>query len=379
MTRSGVGLRELERRWKEVRKEMEKRGLDWIVCEGTFGRLGGYPRWFTDRTTGYNTIIAFPIEGDLLYASHVGGHHPPADSFGVKNIGGPICQTYYANTVAPWVVNAIKQRKPARIGIAGYGTLSTASYLALTKGLPESEFVDATDLVDGIKAVKSEEEVRCIRKTAETHDEAIDVALGATKPGKTPSQVSEEIMRFMLQHGSAEWIHFILVSPPGEPTGPYSHTPIKDGWTLDLLLEFNGPDGYYNELGRKTCVGRAPNEMEEVQADVIEAQAVMAKRAVPGAHPVDDVLEACQDFMREKGYPEEDRTAGHGQGYDLMERPAFSVLGETIRLKAGMVVSIHPTCRGKKYVGWICDDFLITETGAKRIHHSPQGVLTRHK
>ena len=105
----------------------------------------------------------------------------------------------------------------------------------------------------------------------------------------------------------------------------------------------------------------------------------MARKAVPGAHPVDDVLEACQEFMREKGYPEEDRTAGHGQGIDLMERPAFSVLGETLKLKAGMVVSIHPTCRGKKYVGWICDDFLVTETGAKRIHKSPQGVLTQAK
>jgi len=133
---------------------MEKKGLEWIVCEGTFGRLGGYPRWFTGRITGYNTIIAFPIEGDLIYASHVGGHHPPEDSPGVKNVGGPICQTYYANTAAPWAIDAIKRRKPAKIGIAGYGTLSTASFLALTKGLRGSEFVDATDLVDGIKAVK---------------------------------------------------------------------------------------------------------------------------------------------------------------------------------------------------------------------------------
>jgi Xaa-Pro aminopeptidase len=150
---------------------------------------------------------------------------------------------------------------------------------------------------------------------------------------------------------------------------------MKVGWVLDVLLEFSGPDGYYNELARKICLGGASKKLEEVQADVLEAQSIMAKKLIPGAHPIDDVLKASNDFMREKGYPEEDRTAGHGQGYDLMERPAFSVLGETIRLKAGMVVSLHPTCHGKRYSGWISDDFLVTETGGIRIHRSPQEIL----
>jgi leucyl aminopeptidase len=43
-----------------------------------------------------------------------------------------------------------------QIGIVGKGTMSAAFYEHLMKGLPTFTFIDAADLVDSIKAIKSD-------------------------------------------------------------------------------------------------------------------------------------------------------------------------------------------------------------------------------
>jgi len=54
------------------------------------------------------------------------------------------------------------------------------------------EFVDATDLIVPIKAVKSEEELVFMRRAAEMHDKAVDVARRTVRPGLTANDVIEE-------------------------------------------------------------------------------------------------------------------------------------------------------------------------------------------
>jgi Xaa-Pro aminopeptidase len=80
--------------------------------------------------------------------------------------------------------------------------------------------------------------------------------------------------------------------------------------------------------------------------------------------------------MKSKGYPAEARLAGHSQGVDLVERPALSPLGETIKLEANMIISLHPTVHGKK--AWDCPvshNFLIKEDGPHRMTKTPQKFI----
>jgi Xaa-Pro aminopeptidase len=59
-----------------------------------------------------------------------------------------------------------------------------------------------------------------------------------------------------------------------------------------------------------------------------------------------------------------------------VERPALSPLGETIKLEANMVISLHPTVHGEKAWGFpISQSFLITENGAKRMQETPQEII----
>src|SRR5512136_632710 len=160
---------ELERRWKAVRARMKAERIDALVMQDTNEWLGGYVKWFSDipARNGYPMTVIFFV--DELMTTITCGGKPPGDlgppawtMRGVKNrLTAPYFPSInYSNTYdAQLVVEALEKRKKGRIGIVGKGRISIAFYEHLVKNLPEASLVDATDLVDEIKAVKSAEEI----------------------------------------------------------------------------------------------------------------------------------------------------------------------------------------------------------------------------
>lgn len=105
----------------------------------------------------------------------------------------------------------------------------------------------------------------------------------------------------------------------------------------------------------------------------LEAQKRVAKLLKPGAKP-GDILKANNDFLISKGYQPEGRLFAHGQGYDLVERPAMRP-EENMVLKAGMNIAVHPIAFNDKAYAFCCDNYLIKEDGAERLHKTPQEIF----
>src|SRR5262249_62398220 len=58
-----ISIKELERRWAAVRKEMQERGVDALIMQNNNDWLGGYVKWFTDlpAVNGYpHTAVFYP-------------------------------------------------------------------------------------------------------------------------------------------------------------------------------------------------------------------------------------------------------------------------------------------------------------------------------
>ena len=73
--------------------------------------------------------------------------------------------------------------------------------------------------------------------------------------------------------------------------------------------------------------------------------------------------------------PEEKRLYAHGQGYDLVERPAIRD-DEPMKLKANMNITIHPITGSKTAFAWVCDNYLLTEKGASEcLHKTPKKIF----
>ncbi|MHB8132441.1 MAG: hypothetical protein ACYDEX_26100, partial [Mobilitalea sp.] len=90
-------------------------------------------------------------------------------------------------------VKVIKDSKAKKLGIVGFGTVSAAFYQHLKDNLNEVEIVNATDLVDEIKAIKSETEIRFIRKAVHIHDVAMSAVPTILRPGRNENEIRAEL------------------------------------------------------------------------------------------------------------------------------------------------------------------------------------------
>ena len=94
----------------------------------------------------------------------------------------------------------------------------------------------------------------------------------------------------------------------------------------------------------------------------------------PGVGPM-ELLETNNEFLRKQGYPPEKRLLGHGQGYDLVERPSLQS-GETMKIKAGMNIAVHPSVHTKKATAGICENYIVAETGMSEcLHQTPKKIF----
>ena len=385
---SSLSSNEIERRWSEARKRMGEEGIDFLLMQNDNQWMGGYVRWFTDipARDGYPITVIFPIDDEMTTITC--GGKPPGDfgppAWAMKGVKQRLTAPYfrtlmYSNTYdAKLAVDVLKAKKGRTIGIVGKGMIPTTFYEHLKSGLPEATFVDATDLVDQIKVIKSDEEIALIKKTAALQDEAMEYAKTIIRPGRRDFEILGDVVHKVTSLGSEEQLVIGASGPVGKPVRPRDRTfqnhVVREGDQFTLLVEVNGPGGMYTEISRIFCIGNVPTELKHAFEMAKEAQKVSLKLLKPGADP-GEISQANNQFLAQKGFPLETRLYAHGQGYDLVERPAIRD-DEPMKLKARMNITVHPIIGTDRIFAWVCDNYLITESGASEcLHKTPQEIF----
>lgn len=367
---------EMERRWTAIRTVMVSKEIDWLIAAP--GHPWGYCRYLTNRTGLGGPIVGMPIEGELILASHGDEvHHQPYDSYGVRHVASCAQLNTKVNSHAPLLVNEMKAGPVRRIGLVGTGFIPVSTYLLLKEAFPHADFVDLTDDVARIKAIKSDEEMGFIRKAAALHDEAVELARRTVRPGISGRDVVEEVRAFFTRNGSGMQTLMAGSARPGEIcrySGPVERI-IGAGDIFSMLIECSTASGYYSEAMPTMVLGDVPVELRTAFDDAVEIQERLAEAVRPGMLPA-ELLAINDAFMSERGYPGEHRLLGHAQGLDLVERPAFSPLGENLSIEYGMVLSIHPTVHTHSAWGLANNlSFHFTEHGMERLLRTPQEIL----
>jgi Xaa-Pro aminopeptidase len=280
---------------------------------------------------------------------------------------------------AELVAQELKAKGYKTVGLIGTSIMSAAFCEYLKNGpVPGAKFVDATDLVDRIKVIKSEEELECIRKTAALQDRAMEAALNVFRPGMKDFEIAHEAQHVGQNLGSEQGIYLCASAPMGKPARirlrHFQGREIREGDQFSLLVENNGPGGFYTELGRTFVAGKASEELKEGLEIILEAQRRTIDMMKPGT-PCSEIFAAHNAFMRSKGRPEERRVYAHGQGYDLVERPLIRD-DEPMNIEANMNMTVHPMYTMDTHFIWICDNYLIGKDGAGPcIHKTPQKIF----
>jgi Xaa-Pro aminopeptidase len=285
----------------------------------------------------------------------------------------------YSNTYdAELTVETLSVKKKGKIGIVGKGAMGAAFYEYLRKNLPEATFVEASDLVDQIKAIKSEEEIALIKKTAALQDEAIEYAKKIIRPGRRDFEIIADIIHKVTSLGSEEQLVIGGSGPLGRPVPMqkrhFQNRMVREGDQFTLMIEVNGPGGLYAECGRIFFLGKVPSELKEAYELCKETQKVTLKLLRPGADPA-EIWQANNAFLVKKGQLPETRLFAHGQGYDLVERPAIRD-DEPMRLQPRMNITVHPIIGSERVWVWVCDNYLITQSGVSEcLHKIPQEIF----
>lgn len=379
---------ELERRWKTVRDVMREEKVDYLIMRQDEEFLGGYVRWFTDIPAqhSYPFTVIFPIHDEMTLIT-VGGP-PPSEPFpppwAVRGVKQRLSDAYFPSICytghydAELAAGVLKEKKGATVGLIGSTSIPVTFYEYLRKHLDGYKFVELTDRIDQIKGIKSPEEIELIKKTASLQDVVIEHIKRVLQPGMREFEIHAEALYSAMMHGSERQLILVGSGSPGTPA-PFQHRRfqnriIQEGDQVSILIEVNGPGGFYAEIGRIFSVGEPSQLLQDAFGTALEAQKVTLDLLKPDASPK-EILSANNAFLQKEGYTPERRLYAHGQGYDLVERPLIRS-DEPMSLKAGMNLTVHPAATNATVWVTVCDNYLVTEKGAGEcLHQTPKEII----
>ena len=385
-----ISTRELERRWAAARREMTERKIDALVMQNNNDWLGGNVRWFTDTplSNGYPRSVIFPAS-DLMTVVDMGARGARrkvnGDDGVNRGVGEMIFTPAFTSVAytdeyqAELVAEELKRGGYRTIGWVGSGAMPYKFVARVERELQgKAKFVDATEFVDQLKAIKSEEERALIRKAAEMQDEIFDRVLKKIRPGMSDNDVTALAQYEGRLLGSEQGLFLGSSAPLGQASRFIDRhlqaRTLKPGEHFTLLIENNGPGGFYTEIARTIVLGKASNELIDGFESMKEAQAHTLRLLKPGVSCA-EVAEAHDDYMRKHDLPAELRLYCHGQGYDLVERPLVRA-DETMNIQENMNLAVHPGYETPSIFAVICDNYFIEAGGPGAcLHKTPKQVF----
>lgn len=242
----------------------------------------------------------------------------------------------------------------------------------------KAEFVPVSGLVEKLRLIKSDDEIKILKEATEIADATFEHILTFIKPGVREIDVSNELEFFMRKQGAASSSFDIIVASglrSALPHGVASDKKIETGElvTLDFGAYYKG---YCSDITRTVAVGEINDDLRTIYDTVLQAQLrgmEGLKAGITGKQA--DAL--TRDYITEKGYGDYfGHSTGHGIGLDVHEGPGLSFRNNQA-LEPGMVVTVEPGIYVPNVGGCrIEDDAVITEDGNYSLSKSTKELIT---
>jgi Xaa-Pro aminopeptidase len=203
-------------------------------------------------------------------------------------------------------------------------------------------FVDATDIVRGLRMVKSDREVAKVAHICDVVSGAFEGIGNLLSVGMTEREAFRAFRIDLLERGADDVPYLVGATGPGfdDIIKQPSDRVIEAG---DLLMFDTGSvfDGYSSDFDRYVAFGRADEDAKRAYRTVWEATEAGLATAKPGATTSDlwramaEVLDAGGSLGNSVG------RLGHGLGMQVTEWPSHTAEDGTV-LEEGMVLTLEP-------------------------------------
>lgn len=259
------------------------------------------------------------------------------------------------------------------IGLNG-SFLPYKAYLSVKEKLKPKEVVDVSSAFAKIRLIKSEDEVKAVRKAASITKWAMLLIQKEFKKGMTEVELASVFDNISARLGSQGPSFKTIVCFGKNAAYPHhfpDETKLKYG---DIVLVDAGAkvDNYSSDITRTFIFGESKDipdydRKEEVYRIVKDAQLKAIKKIKPGLKGKDIHKIAADHIDNAEGGKYKGtfiHSLGHSVGIEVHDGPGFAPNGEQV-LEPGMVITVEPGIYIPGFGGVrIEDDVLITKNGA---------------
>ena len=206
-----------------------------------------------------------------------------------------------------------------------------------------AKLVATHGIVDEVRAVKDEEEVAKIHRSAKIADRGLEALTAETWVGRAEREIAWRLRELLHAHGADE-LSFDSIVASGEngarPHG-YPTDKIVERGTLVTVDWGVRVDGYCSDCTRTFSTGRLPDRLREAYDVCLAAQQRACANIKAGLTGVEaDAL--ARDPITAAGFGENfGHGLGHGVGLMIHEAPRLST-ESTDTLVAGHCITIEP-------------------------------------
>jgi Xaa-Pro aminopeptidase len=206
-----------------------------------------------------------------------------------------------------------------------------------------AELVPAHGLVDGVRAIKDDEEIAKIAKAARIADRGFEALTAETFVGRSEREIAWRLRELLHAHGADELSFDTIVASGENGALPHAHPTdrIVERGTLVTVDWGVRVDGYYSDCTRTVSTGGLPEKLREAFDVCLAAQKRACANIKPGMTGVEaDAL--ARELITDSGFGENfGHGLGHGVGMAVHEAPRLSTESTDV-LVPGHVVTIEP-------------------------------------
>ena len=278
------------------------------------------------------------------------------------------CQVHISKgPLVPDVVAAIARLGLRRIGYEP-ARMTCEALDSLQGHLPmKSTLVPVNGCVEGLRMIKSAEELALIRRSVETNSKAFEAAVRRVRPGMKEQDLAAELEYRMRRLGAEKPSFETIVAGGARSALPHAQPTSARLATGQLVVVDMGAlqDGYCSDMTRMLFLGTPSAKVKRTYRAVLEAQLAGVDAVRPGVSTA-RVDAAARNVLKAHGLADAFvHSTGHGLGLEIHEPPRIGKKDKT-RLAPGMAITIEPGVYLEGFGGIrIEDTVVVTETGCE--------------
>jgi Xaa-Pro aminopeptidase len=266
--------------------------------------------------------------------------------------------------------------KVERVGLGSHAIFPQHVYAELRDALPNAELIWAEEVISDMRAIKSQNEIDCLREAARISQKAVDEVLPTLEPGVTELQVVGKVLEVLYREG-AEYEGLPQYILAGEnAAGAISratHRRIEEGDPF-LFGTSARVCGYSSSVQRPACMGKMSPQIRDMVQFGFKAHNKTAEMMEAGV-PASEVAIEYEEWVKEQGYADKMLYGPcHGTGLIEVERPWMETSSD-YDLKPNMTFQVDTFFHTPEFGARWEDGVRITEDGVDKFTWADEPII----